>query len=250
VIATTNPDVFTQSLLHFDGITGSTGILDEVGKTWTASGTAKLDGSTFEFSPSSLRLDGSTSCSISTPVSSSLNVDARDFTIECWFNFTGTASGVIYTLFGQDNNAGTDRSFFGRRGISNHMNFNVTTDGSTQISVASTTTFTDVINPGWHHYAGVRSGNNLLLFIDGVLEGSGTVTGSVWPSTSPLAVGALGVQSANTWQGWIDEFRFSNGIARWTTSFQPPTAPYTLQTNLFSQYPVERIVSIPGNLQP
>jgi hypothetical protein len=30
------------------------------------------------------------------------------------------------------------------------------------------------------------------------------------------------------WIGWIDEFRFSIGKARWTTNFTPSTAPYTL----------------------
>jgi hypothetical protein len=26
--------------------------------------------------------------------------------------------------------------------------------------------------------------------------------------------------------GWLDEFRISKGIARWTSNFTPPTAPY------------------------
>ena len=41
--------------------------------------------------------------------------------------------------------------------------------------------------------------------------------------------GAL-IRIGQIFNGWIDELRVSKGIARWTSNFTPPTAPYDVDT--------------------
>jgi hypothetical protein len=47
-------------------------------------------------------------------------------------------------------------------------------------------------------------------------------------SSVTLKIGTQWDASCMYWNGYIDEFRISKGIARWTSNFTPPTAPYGL----------------------
>ena len=84
----------------------------------------------------------------------------------------------------------------------------------------------------WYHFALTRSGTNLRVFIDGTQIGSTqTLSGSV----STTGVGTLYVGGENAWvtyylNGNLDELRISKGIARWTSNFTPPSAPYDVDT--------------------
>ena len=99
----------------------------------------------------------------------------------------------------------------------------------------------------WAHIALVRTGSALKLFINGTDQGAATVTtgsgrtsATIFSTTSPY-VGATGTGvTANLAIGDIggpytdygfrnsnmDDFRFSNGIARYTTTFSVPTAAF------------------------
>jgi hypothetical protein len=108
-------------------------------------------------------------------------------------------------------------------------------------------TIGDSILNTWAHVALVRTGNALKLFIDGVDKGTGTlVTGSGRDSTdifaagNPYVMASGGGGTANLAVGDIggsatdygfrnsnmDEFRFTNAIARYTTTFSVPTAAF------------------------
>lgn len=92
------------------------------------------------------------------------------------------------------------------------------------IYIDSETAITDT---NWHHFAGVRSGDTLYLFLDGVNEGTVDVAGYTFiNSPYKMAIGKLGEYGGDHANGWIDEFRFSKGIARWTDNFIPPIAEY------------------------
>jgi Concanavalin A-like lectin/glucanases superfamily len=219
-----------QVLLHFDGADGSTTIFDSnslgTDHTWTAQGNAVIDSAAFKFGGSSLVLDG-TGDFVSTPASGDFDLGSGDFTVDLWFNCTATGGSQIW-LCGQTNAAGggnVDSAWFLFRDTSNHISVNVS-QGTTQIGVTGTTPFTNLLNTGWHHTALVRTGNVIKLFIDGVQEGSNlAIIGSVNDSSSALCVGSIGAAFTTTdWIGWIDEFRLTVGVARWTTTFTPPTA--------------------------
>ena len=80
----------------------------------------------------------------------------------------------------------------------------------------------------FHHVALIKSGGNLLLAIDGIIRKT-IVDNNDWSSSSSLGVGGHPVKDPGNEYitVYIDEFRISKGIARWTANFQPPTAPYT-----------------------
>jgi len=83
----------------------------------------------------------------------------------------------------------------------------------------------------WHHIAVVRNGNNLYGFVDGILRNTFNVTNVVVNNVnSNFAIGCVGDRNTYFFNGWMDEFRISKGIARWTRDFIPPSKEYHIET--------------------
>ena len=82
----------------------------------------------------------------------------------------------------------------------------------------------------WYHIAVVRDGSNFYLFVDGSdIASSGNSDSDEFNVAGELKIGKshMALDSASRYlTGYLDELRVSHGIARWTTSFTPPTAPY------------------------
>ena len=222
-------DEYTKVLLSFDGPDASTSFADhnEGGSdhVWTAFGNTQTDTDLSRFGGASGLFDGTGG--ISTPDHDDFALGSGDFTIDCWFQVGNTAS-TNKRLCGQSDAFTTASlsSFFIQRTSANVMSAEVS-DGSTFITVTGTTQFTDALNVGWHHLALVRSGNVLRLFIDGAQEGGDVSFSGALPDSAELfCIGTRSVGAINPWIGWIDEFRLSVGIARWTEDFTPPTQAY------------------------
>ena len=71
----------------------------------------------------------------------------------------------------------------------------------------------------WHHLAVVKKDGKLTIY----LNGNSIASNISWTYTPNSSWTRNMVGNYN--MGYIDEFRFSN-IARWTSNFTPPTAPY------------------------
>lgn len=102
-------------------------------------------------------------------------------------------------------------------------------------------------NNAWHHVALVRYGNALKFFVDGVDKGQATrVTGSTRTSDDIFSVGGpytgtasgrnpgnLAIADMGNYydygfrRSYMDEFRFSNAIARYTADFTVTSEAYT-----------------------
>jgi hypothetical protein len=74
----------------------------------------------------------------------------------------------------------------------------------------------------WNHFAVVRNGNTFLVFKNGTQV-------ATWTSALPLYTGNGGLYFGpwtTHYQGYMDQIRFSKGVARWVSNFSPPTTPY------------------------
>jgi hypothetical protein len=67
------------------------------------------------------------------------------------------------------------------------------------------------------------------LFINGVVSASGTISKALGGNSNDFQIGARNTYTAYSFYGYVDEFRVSKGIARWTANFTPPTDQYDVQ---------------------
>jgi len=238
-----NPDsdYYTDSLLHFDGNDASTNFADEAGKTWTAAGNVQIDTAQKEFGTASGLFDG-TGDYIDTPDHADFDVGSGEFTVDGWFK--RNATGVETSLFGQCDNAGGDAAVTLYIGADNRIRASITTNGTWK-TVYPTETYTD---SNWHHIAFIRTGDTLKVAVDGTfLATTLDVTGiTANNSTHKPAIGRLGEYASYYWNGWIDEFRFSKGVARWTSNFTPPVSPYDDITPIGIDISTDTITAIEG----
>ena len=87
---------------------------------------------------------------------------------------------------------------------------------------------TTIYTNQWTYLALVRSGTTMTFYVNGVAGGTATVSGT---QTGALTSGLIyigtkdGSISAYGNLGYIADFRITNGYARYTTTFTPPTVP-------------------------
>jgi len=213
-------DSYTKALLHFSGADASTTITDESGKTWTRRGTAQIDTAQYKFGGASLLLDGDSDW-VDTPDSDDFYFSNGAFTIECFVRLaTGySKEQIIFNQVAGDAFitgyiGGSEAYFNYYTGSAYYWNY-----GTSGASIAAGT---------WYHIVFQRDGTdgNVSIYVDGTRTQK-TPTGDPANLTSVFRVGSNG--SNRYVNGWIDEFRLSKGIARYSgASFTPPT--YEFQT--------------------
>ena len=192
-------------------------------KIMTAYGNAQIDTAKKKFGTASGYFDG-TGDYIDTPDSEDFNFSSGIFTIDFWVKRNNVGGAQYITGQSDSSLTVTTRSFMVFFGSINVVTFR-TYSGSTSSAVTGTTAIT--ADGLFHHIAGVGDGTYLKLYVDGTLDGTAEITGAINNSSYKLAIGRFGEFNNNYFNGWIDEFRISKGIARWTANFTPPTGPYT-----------------------
>jgi hypothetical protein len=83
----------------------------------------------------------------------------------------------------------------------------------------------------WYHIAVVRSGTSLKLYVNGTSVASITNSGSI-TSTLGLYIGKGAEGSTYSLYGYLDEFRVTKGLARWTSDFVPSTTAYSIVSSV------------------
>jgi len=224
-------DSFTKILLHFEGANGGTTFTDSnaggVSATWSVVNVATT--TTSEHKWGSAAYQGTATGYIKSNQNAAYNAGSSDFTVDFWIKGSAALATTLQYLAGfgdpaLSNNFGW--SFY--YDASKLLRFNYQNSGGT--SAAAVTAATTIMDGAWHHIAGVRNGSLMKVYIDGVdaTSVSSSAAGSMRGSGSyQLYVGLFPTSGATQClQGNMDEFRYSVGIARWTSGFTPPTGPY------------------------
>lgn len=221
-------DAFTKILLHFDGSNGSTTFTDSnaggSAHTWAANSPAALASATKKYGSASLNCAGGYA---STGYSADLALGGSDFTVDFWINSAGVAPASFYDLAG-----------FGAVAVnSKSWSIGVNSSGVVSSSIELSTGSSFLVNgpaagfgvfTGWHHVALIRNGVTFNVYVDGISGTSATSSLAVLNQTNfQMDVGSfIRPGTSLPFGGFIDEFRYSVGIARWTSNFTPPTGPY------------------------
>jgi len=221
-------DVFTKLLLHFDGADASTVFTDSstggAGSphALTANGNAQIDTAQSKFGGASGLFDGSGDW-ISTPDHADFTLGSGDFTIDLWFRRNATGTQMLAGQISSTAAAASSAWYIQCQNAGNLLNAGISNGTSFTILQSTTALPVDGL---WHHVAFVRSGNTLRLFLDGVQEDTDTFIGAVNDGAVTLSIGRGGELNSQYWNGWIDEFRLSAGVARWSANFTPPASAY------------------------
>lgn len=183
----------------------NTGYIDNI-----IAGGVRVDTSVKEIGTASGYFDGASKLTLAQSVD--FNLETADFTLEGFINIhtlgdmyfcgngaeTSGGCGIFY-----DNTAHT-LAFWANNG--------------SRASVA----FTPLVDT-FYHFAAVRTSGTIKLAIGGVF-GSGSTYATAINSIYDLAIGCDSQVVGKKVIGRIDAFRFSKGVARWTTDFTPPAS--------------------------
>ena len=157
------------------------------------------------------------------------------FTIDAWIR--PTADGSFYILGGNPGSTQADTTLpswmFYVDTSTNIVHFGYYTAYSTYPISMTVSAALDPNN--WYHVAVSRdSSSNIRIFVNGNQVGS-TLVNSTSITNAFSLIGAGGVKNGNDNRstgfltGYIDEVRFSKGVARWTSNFTIPDQAYTLE---------------------
>ena len=212
---------------HFDGADGATTYQDPFAGTCTFVGTAQLDTAQSKFGGASLLLDGNSDY-VTYPDSASWNFGSGDFTIDFWCRFNVLPiNGTYFCFCSQVTDA------------NNFFNFSIYNNaGSYQLVYTSWISSSLTANIGsivgslslntWYHITLVVSAGVSYFYLNGInYPATGTNGTKGADFTGVLSIGSYSL-APQYFNGWIDEFRISKGVARWTSNFTPPLYAYSI----------------------
>jgi hypothetical protein len=148
------------------------------------------------------------------PTNPALAFESGNFTVEFWVNFTSIANRQDLVWWVPDNDSL-------RGGISWRLSGDALCYYDAAVGGAINTAWLPTINT-WYHIALSRSGSSTRLFIDGV---AGTTYSTILPYAASyrLFIGKDSDSDSYPFTGYMDDFRITKGVARYTTTFTPPT---------------------------
>jgi hypothetical protein len=180
----------------------------------TPYGNARINSSTVKYNTGSIYFDGTDDRII---INSS-TILTGDFTIEAWVNRSTLSDNRVLAGSGST----------GWVGWNNNTTFFVETlTENGTFTIANTTDL-------WAHYAIVRSSGVIRVFVNGVMASQ-----SITNSTGTLTIAQINGQgNGYLFTGYIDDFRITKGVARYTATFTPPARalPTLLDQNIDPYY--------------
>ena len=187
---------------------------------WITVGSAQISTFQKKYGTGSLYFNGSSNLyTIGKPIYDFYN---GDFTVEAWVYVTSVSATQIIASCGPTGGSGFS-AWTLQITSTGYLLFDTFYGGTEQFITATT-------NPlsanTWYHVAYTKASGTSRLFVSGnSCTFSGSITQQIISGGYPLTVGAgsyTGYTSPMT--GYIDDLRITNGYARYTANFTPPTA--------------------------
>jgi hypothetical protein len=182
-------------------------------------GNAQISTTQSKFGNSSMYFDG-TDDRLPAPASVDIAIGTADFTIEGWFYTASPATNR--GLFQISTTAGGLEA-----GNTNNL---AVYCNSSVLGVYYASTFkagtTSISANTWTHFALVRYSGSTKLYVNGIADGGfGTNADTQNYTGKNVCVGGY-FSTSYLWGGYIQDFRITKGIARYTSNFTPPTTAF------------------------
>ena len=180
-------------------------------------------------------LNNSTYCGRGSPFTHTgdiMQFGSSDFTLECHHYPPSTpGAGNYFPLITCDDTNSTRGIVFVQNGDNSGKYYFAVYIGVTAHIVNGSTVPS---NSTFHHVAATRKGTSIYLFVDGVLQNTTTgVSGSINTVIYPVLIGGWwqggGAGPFYTSTSGFANVRITAGVARYTATFTPPSAPYPTQ---------------------
>jgi hypothetical protein len=224
-------DIFTELLLHSNTYDGDTTITDSsMNEYFIVNHGVSHSTDTQRFGSSSIYFNGGSYLELDDI--SAWNIAGDDFTVDFWMK-PSEIHTYLGTMFGATENNAAHTGFvvdvIDDGGIDKVLaKFSNSDISGGSPDVALSADITDLFSANsWMHVAVVRSGDAWKLYIDGEAKDSVTSSFALSETNRKLTLGAIEV-TGDYYTGYLDEVRFSRGIARWTSNFVPSAEPYGL----------------------
>lgn len=164
--------------------------------------------------------------SLSVANNAAFDVGSGNFTVEAWVYLSSTSGSVFNYSNGQSTNANFAWEIYQISATT----IQVSVFQSTSQYTASSTS---LVANAWNHVAGVRNGNTLTIYVNGVAGGTtASVTGVTVNNPASSTVKVSGYNNASAViTGYVADARMVKGTAVYTANFTPPTVPLTAITN-------------------
>lgn len=208
---------------YVNGMNGA--IADQTGiNNLQTVGDTKISTSIKKYGTGSIYMDGSGDY-LTLPTSENFHFASSNFTMEGWFYFTSGTTNAIQTIFSNYTTFGNAGSIFWGKHTNNSGYVTVWfSNYSTGGPLLAESSYPS--NNTWTHYALVRNGNTFTLYRDGVSTASASWSGAATSAAAPVWIGTNGDGTQYPFPGYIDDFRITKGVARYTSAFTPPTSAH------------------------
>jgi hypothetical protein len=219
-------------LMHFNGTNGSTTFTDS--STYSTSctvnaGVPALSNVQSKFGSSSLHCPPSSTAPGSVRITNSSNrfIFDADFTIECWA-YREPQSWNTYGCLARKDYTGATGYWLLRIAPDGKYHFDSSGSGS-GCALTSTTSYS-VYDNQWVHLCVCRKGTTITLYVNGVAEATATATGIIGSTSATVDGGPMQISEGagqEYWTGYIDEFRITKGVARYSSNFTVPAFAFS-----------------------
>ena len=219
--STAGDDQFAKvtALFNFDGSDGDTTTsgLDASNKNLTLSYSSgdQLSNTQKKFGATSLYVADNVTVSSS----DGFNFGTGDFTIEGWYYLTQFNNQFLYDQWASSSTGAGNNQIYVKSNEGGAIR--VYYDGSGKF----TTTGGFSLNT-WTHLAVVRYSNTIKVYFNGTADGTTQSYSGQYGKTGDLYIGDQHAGGGGAPQMYVDDFRVTKGLARYTSNFTAPTTAH------------------------